>query len=220
MKQLIQNKKIIYVIIAVIILLGVVSIYFFRLNFSLMYSDNVRLDLYIGKEYNIQDIKQIAKEVFEKQEIKYQKIETFGDTISITVKQVQEEQVNTLKEKIKEKYELESTDSLLVQTQVPHLRARDIVKPYIIPTIIATAIILIYVGIRYTKLGILKTIGDLLLKLVLSEGVYLSIIAICRIPIGIYTMPIAIAVYLLVIILAVMGYQNKLDQVKLNEKKK
>lgn len=220
MKKIMENKKLIYGIIALIILVAIACIYFFKLNFSLVYSDNTRLDIYIGKDYNMNDIEKIAKEIFPNQEIKYQKIETFNDTVAVTVREATDEQVEQLKEKIKEKYELESTDNLVQTSKVAHLRGRDIVKPYIIPTAIATLIILIYIGIRYIKLGTLKVICDLIIKLVLSQAMYLSIIAIFRFSIGIYTMPVAIGIYLLVVILSTIKYQNELEQKQIKEKKK
>lgn len=220
MKKTMENKKIVYGIITVIIVVAIACIYFFRLNFSLIYSDNTRLDIYIGKSYNMSDIEKIAKEVFPKQQIKYQKVETFNDTVAITVKEATDEQVEQLKEKVKEKYELESTENLVETSKVAHLRGRDIVKPYIIPTAIATLIILIYIGIRYIKLGALKVICNLIVKIILSQVMYLSIIAIFRLPIGIYTMPIAIGIYLLVVIMSTINYQNKLEKKQVEENKK
>lgn len=220
MKKIMENKKLIYGIIALIIVVAIAFIYFFRLNFSLLYDDNTRLDIYIGKDYNMSDIEKIAKEIFPNQEIKYQKIEAFNDTVAVTVREATDEQVEQLKEKIKEKYELESTDNLVQTSKVAHLRGRDIVKPYIIPTAIATLIILIYIGIRYIKLGTLKVVYDLIIKLVLSQAIYLSIIAIFRFPIGIYTMPVAIGIYLLVVILSTIKYQNELEQKQVKENKK
>lgn len=220
MKKIMENKKLVYGIIALIIVIALVFIYFFRLNFSLIYSDNTRLDIYIGKDYDMSDIEKIAKDVFPNQEIKYQRIETFNDTVAVTVKEATNEQVEQVKEKIKEKYELESTDNLVQTSRVAHLRGRDIVKPYIIPTAIATLIILIYIGIRYIKLGTLKVICDLITKLVLSQAIYLSIIAIFRLPIGIYTMPVTIGIYLLVVILSTIKYQNELEAKQIKENKK
>lgn len=220
MKKIMENKKLVYGIIALIIVIALVFIYFFRLNFSLIYSDNTRLDIYIGKDYDMSDIEKIAKDVFPNQEIKYQRIETFNDTVAVTVKEATNEQVEQVKEKIKEKYELESTDNLVQTSRVAHLRGRDIVKPYIIPTAIATLIILIYIGIRYIKLGTLKVICDLITKLVLSQAIYLSIIAIFRLPIGIYTMPVTIGIYLLMVILSTIKYQNELEAKQIKENKK
>lgn len=217
MNKIKKSKILIYIIIAVLIIAGIISIYFNKLNYTLMYSDNTRIDIYIGKDYNMKDIEQIAKEVFQKQEIKYQKVETFNDTVALTVKQASEEQINLLKEKVKTKYELETTDNLVTTSNVGHVKGRDIVKPYIVPVAIATLAILIYTSIRYIKLGMFKTIYNLLLKLILIEAIYLSIIAIFRLPIGIYTMPIAIALYLIVIMSVIINYQNKLEQKKSEE---
>lgn len=220
MKDIIKDKKKIYGIVILIILISIVFICFFKLNFSLIYSDNTRLDIYIGKDYDTKDIKTITKEIFKKQKVQYQKIETFNDTVAVTVKEATDDQINELKEKLKEKYELETTENLIQVSKVAHLRGRDIVKPYIIPTALATIIILVYIGIRYMKLGILKVVCDLSIKLIVSEALYLSAIAIFRLPIGIYTMPIAMAIYLLVIIILVTSYQNKLNKKQLENKNK
>lgn len=220
MKDIIKDKKKIYGIVILIILISIVFICFFKLNFSLIYSDNTRLDIYIGKDYDTKDIKTITKEIFKKQKVQYQKIETFNDTVAVTVKEATDDQINELKEKLKEKYELETTENLIQVSKVAHLRGRDIVKPYIIPTALATIIILVYIGIRYMKLGILKVVCDLSIKLIVLEALYLSAIAIFRLPIGIYTMPIAMAIYLLVIIILVTSYQNKLNKKQLENKNK
>ena len=37
-----------------------------------------------------------------------------------------------------------------------HIRGRDVIKPYIVPFVIATVIILMYLAIRYYKLNSLK----------------------------------------------------------------
>lgn len=219
MKKVLKNKKLIYGIMTVIIILGIIATYVFRLNFTLEYSKNTRINVYIGKEYNVEDIQTIAEEVFGTKDIYYQEIERFNEAVSITVKEASDEQIENLTNKIKEKYELESTEGLIQTNEIGHLRGRDIVKPYIIPMVITTVIILAYVGIRYTNLGVYKTIFTLLARLVYSEALYLSIIAIARLPIGVYTMPIAIALYILVTMLTVAGYQKRLEKISAEEKK-
>jgi len=219
MKKILKNKILIYGIMTLIIIAGIISTYVFRLNFTLEYSENTRMKVYVGKEYNIEDIKIIAEEVFGEQKIIYQEIERFNEAVSITVKEASDEQVQNLANKIKEKYELESTEGLIQTNKVGHLRGRDIVKPYIMPMIIVTVIILAYVGIRYTNLGIFKTIFTLLARLLFAEALYLSIIAIARLPIGMYTMPIAIALYILITMVTIVGYQKRLDKVNVEEKK-
>lgn len=217
MKEIMKNKKILYIFIALIIVIGIISTFVLRLNFTLMYSEHTRINVYLGKNYNLQDIKEIAKETLGEQEKIYQEIETFHDSVAITVKEVTEEQINDLETKLKEKYEIEEKAEILEINKVAHLRGRDIVKPYIIPMIITTLIILAYVGIRYLSLGIFKTIFTLIARLVVMEALLLSIIAIARIPIGVYTMPIAILLYMAVIIYTVVKYEDEIEKAKQKE---
>ena len=220
MKELLKNKKLIYIVIALIIIIGIISIFVLRLNFTLMYSEHTRINVYLGKNYELQDIKQISQEVFGDQEIIYQEIETFHDSLAITVKQATEEQITNLETKLKEKYEIDSEEEILQVNEVGHLRGRDIVRPYLIPMIISTLVILAYVGIRYLNLGVFRTTFTLFLRLIISEALLLSVIAIGRIPIGIYTMPVAIILYLLVIIYSIIGFEKKLAKKNMEESKK
>ncbi len=212
MEKIMKNKKIFYGVCIAVIIIGIIVTYFLRLNFSLEYSENTRIDLYIGKGYSLTDIKQIAEDVFKTKQIMYRPIEDFNEAVSITVREASDEQIENLKTKIQEKYELENTDSLIEKQTIGHFRGRDIVKPYIVPMVITTIVVLIYVGIRYIKLGTWKTIYTLLIRLVISQALILSLIAITRIPIGSYTMPIDIGLYILVIVLTIMGYQKDLEK--------
>ena len=216
----IKNPKMIYLIAVMIILVGMIVTGIWKTNFSLDYTEHTRIDVYLGKDYNLEDMKQITKEVFPKEEIHYQEIETFHDALSIHVSTLTDEQLATFKEKIKETYELEETDHSIVTTTVPHYRICDIVKPYMIPMIMVTIIILVYVGIRYLNLGMYKVIGVLLLRLFVSEAVLASIIQIARIPVGVSIMPITILVYIVVTTLTMVGYEKQISKKKANEKKK
>lgn len=216
----IKSPKIIYLVAVLIIIVGIIVTCIWKTNFSLEYSEHTRINVYIGKEFNIDDIKQIAEEVFEKKEIKYQNIEIFNDSIAINVKELNDKELALLKEKVKEKYEIEEIDSNVTTMIIPHYRIRDIIKPYIVPIIITTIIILAYVGIRYLKLGLFTVIITLLIRLIVSEAVFTSIIQIFRIPVGVYTIPVAILVYILVTIATVIGYENEATRKKEQEKKK
>lgn len=216
----IKNPKIIYLVAALIIIVGIVVTCIWKTNFSLEYTEHTRIDVYIGKEFNVEDIKQIAKEVFKDKEIKYQNIETFNDSIAINVKELNDEELTVLKDKVKEKYEIEEIDSSVTTMTIPHYRIIDIIKPYIVPMIITTLVILVYIGIRYFNLGIVKTVCTLLLRLIVSEAILASIIQIIRIPVGVYTIPVAILVYILVTIVTVVGYENEATRKKEQEKKK
>jgi preprotein translocase subunit SecF len=216
----VKNSKIIYLVAVLIIIIGIIVTCISKTNFSLEYSEHTRIDIYIGKEFNIDDIKQITKEVFKNKEIKYQNIETFNDSIAINVKELNDEELTVLKDKVKEKYEIEEIDSNVTTMIIPHYRIRDIIKPYIIPMVITTIIILVYVGIRYLKLGVFNVIITLLVRLIISEAVLASIIQILRIPVGVYMVPVAILIYILIIMATVVGYENEATRKKQQEEKK
>lgn len=220
MNKIMKNKMISYIVLALIILVGIASIFAFKLNFTLMYGEHITINVYLGKAYDLQNIKEIVEETLGKQETIYQEIESFGDSIAITVKEATDEQISNLESKLKEKYEIETTEQLLQTNRVGHVRGRDIVKPYVVPTLIATIIVFVYIGVRYIKLGTLKVVLTLLLRLVVSEALLLSVIAIIRIPIGVYTMPVAILLYMGVILFTTISYENKLAKKIANEKSK
>lgn len=212
-----NNKKIVYIISAIIIIIGVICTFTMGLKYSLKYADTVRLNIYIGKEYNMEDIKQIAKEVFGKQEIQYQEIEIFKDTVALTLKEATQEQIETLTNKLKEKYEPEA-EEVVQKVEIPHQRLKDILKPYIMPIVITTAIILVAVIIMayISKINILKTVGMLILNLGIAQGVYFSIFAIARIPIGEWFIVGILAIYILVMS---CGAKIKLPEKKEKKKK-
>lgn len=215
----IKNPKIIYLIAVLIIIVGIIVTCIWKTNFSLEYSEHTRINVYIGKEFNVEDMKQIVKDVFKNKEIKYQNIETFNDSIAINVKELNDEELTVLKDKVKEKYEIEEIDSNVTTMTIPHYRIRDIIKPYIVPMVITTIIILAYVGIRYLKLGAFIVTIKLLVRLIVSQAVFASIIQILRIPVGVYMVPVAILIYILTIMATVIVYENEATRKKEQEEK-
>lgn len=220
MKEIMKNKKVLYSLMALIIVLGIISIFVFRLNFTLMYSEHTKINVYLGKEYNLDEIKKLTEEALGKQEIIYQEIEVFRDSVAINVKSATEEQIDSLEAKLKEKYEIEENEQIVYTETVGHIRGRDMIKPYIIPIIIVTVVVLAYVGVRYLSLGLIKVITTLILRLIISQALFLSVIAIVRIPIGIYWVPLAILVYIGVVTYTVVQNEDRLEKNKEKEKKK
>ena len=62
MKEIMKNKKVLYILMALIIVLGIISIFVFRLNFTLMYSEHTKINVYLGKEYNLEEIKKLTED--------------------------------------------------------------------------------------------------------------------------------------------------------------
>ncbi len=220
-------KKIIYTILACIIIAGVVLTLTIGLNADIIYSKNVEIDIYVGKTVELKEIKDFVKEVFPNERVIVQKIELFDDMVSITMPEKSDEdikeQVNQLNSKINEKYETKNkVEESVTIIHNPKMKLSNVLKPYIIPIVISVAIILVYAAIRYKKLGIIKTILTYILYTGMTEAVFLSILAITRIPINRLVIPIGLVIYISTI--TVLGFINEKKLFKLiqeqNAKKK
>ena len=208
MKKLNNKTKILILLIVIIIVVGIAITLTKGLNFDLRYEDTKKVELYLQKEFEISDIKQITNEVMPDQPVLIQKVEVFEDSVSIIAKDITDEQKANLIDKVNEKYETEFSSDTIEIESIPHTRGRDIIKPYILPFVIATIIILVYMAIRYYKLGILKTIAETIGILILAQALLLSIMAITRIPVGRVTIPLVIAIYILTL-LGITSYFEK-----------
>lgn len=206
MKQLKNPKKIFfYLVIALIIIAGIIMIAVKGFNVELRYKANQKIELSIGETVDISKIQEKADEVFSKGKSIVQSVEIFKDSVQITAENISEEQKNELVEKVNELYPQEATEgekttkllnaeSITIDS-TENARLRDILKPYVIPTIVVTIIILAYYAILYRKLGVIKVILRSLLTIVLAQAVLLSILAITRFPMGRLTTPLILLVY-------------------------
>ena len=218
-------KKVIYGILACVIVVGIIITATIGLNVDIVYSKNVEIDAYIGKTADIKDIKQIAKEVFGGEKMIVQKIELFDDMFSITMKDKSDEELNEKVEqfvsKLNEKYSTElKADNDITIVHNPKIRLSSIIKPYILPIAISTVIILVFAGIRYRKLGILKIVISYLGYLLFVEGTYFGLLAITRFPINRFVIPIGLAI--MIVIFTTLSFKNeqKLEEKIAEEKKK
>ena len=224
MKKIDIKAKILIIILVVIIIAGIIMIGTKGFNFDLVYEKSQRIELYLENEFNTADIKAITDEVMNAKNVVIQKVEVFEDTVSIIASQITDEEKTNIINKINEKYGLElSADSIEIEN-IPHTRARDIIKPYILPFTIATIIILVYMAIRYHKLGSIKTILKTIGISVIAQAVLFSVIAITRIPFGRLTISMVLVVYLLTFIALTAKYEKRLkdknEEIKKKESKK
>lgn len=215
-------KKIIFIVLAIIIVAGIIITATIGLNVDIMYKAHEQINIYIGKETNINEIKEIAKEVFGKQKTKVIVIEAFNDAFAINTESVSDEQIELLKQKVGEKYNIEDTSNTVAKSSIPKLRLRDIIKPYIMPIIIATVIILAFMAVRYKNMGITKVIIQLLqsgIMLILAEALLLSIIAITRYPVNQYIILGALTIYFTTLMYLNAQNLKELENLKeINEK--
>ena len=216
-KKTSMKIKILYILIAIIIIAGIVVGCTAKFKFSLAYDDSNRIEVYIGKDYTKSDVESIAKEVFGTNDVLIQKIEFFNDSVAITVRESNDEQLNNLVTKINEKYETSLTKDDLTIVETPHYRGRDLMANYVWPIAISAIIIILYELIRFRKIGALKVVAKLIIWPIVIEALYLSALAIARIPISYYTLPLGII--LAVLTLTVITYKNEKRLVEYNRKK-
>ena len=218
MKEISKKTKIIALLIAIVIIAGMIVTFTIGFNFELRYQDAKKIQIYLEKEFDIADIKEITDELLPSQKVMIQKVEVFEDTVSILAKDITEEQKTQIINKINEKYGKELTTENVEITSIPHTNKKDMVKPYIIPFAIVTILIVGYMAIRYHKLGILQTIGKTILTLGIAQIVLLSVLAITRIAMGRFTVPLILVVYVLSLLGLTAHAEKKLADKKESEK--
>lgn len=205
-------KRVIYAVLVCIIIAGIIVIATMGLKADIIYSKNVEIDVYLGKVFEKKDIEKIVNEVFPNERVIIQNIELFEDMVSITLPDNKTEEelkskVEELNKKINEKYNLENKVEDIQITHNPKIKLSSIIEPYVITLAISILVILIYVAIRYRKLGVAKTIISYILSIVASEMLLLSIIAIARFPVNRIVIPLGLI--LLVIVVTILGFKNE-----------
>ena len=182
-------------ILALIILAGIVVVNILGFNKQLEFKQGQSIDVYVRKEIDEKKIKEIANEVLGKENM-VQLVEIYKDMVTIRAEQITEEQKNNIVNKIKENYEFEQTAEETIINTVPATRILDMYKHYVVPMLISGVIILAYMLIRYNKEGVIKVLLRTILIPIIAELVLLSLIAITRVPLGVYTPILVIIVYL------------------------
>ena len=219
-----MKKKIFYAILICVIIAGCVVIGTMGLNADIAYSKSVKIDVYLGKEYNHEEVKQIAKETFGRDRVLIQQVEYYGDMFSLTISQKadenMDEKIELLNNKINEKYELENRKEDIQVTYQPKIKLSSIITPYIVPLAISIVVIIVYALIRFRKIGILRTFAFYILTIVVSEAVYLSLLAITRFPINRVVVPVGLCIYVLVITVVTAIQEKKLAAYRETEDKR
>ena len=215
-----KNKKIIYIILACIILIGAIITGFKGLNVGLKYSPNKQIEINIGKEFEQNNIKQIVKEVIGNKEIQVQKVELYEEIVSIIVRDITDEQIEQINTKINEAYGISNEVKDLIITENGSLRISSIVKPYILPIAISLIIIIVYAGIRFRKINIFEILTKIIGMNIIAQALYVSILAITRLQVNDLSIPMAIAIYVVITFAIFNELENKTAKVESNQKKK
>ncbi len=198
-------KKLLLLGVILLIIAGIFVVTLKGMNVSLKLQKHESIVVKIGKEIELKDINQICNDIFQNRKFIVRNVEMFNDSANIVIESITDEEKEELVNKINEKYETSFTVQDLTITSNSNIRIRDIVKPFITPTIIS----LILIGLAYliayrNKEVILKYVKTLIITVV-TEALIASVIAITRIPLS----QTIITIMLLVAIIEIMFVMNK-----------
>lgn len=217
-----KNKKIIILALVLLIIAGIVVVGLKGFNVNFMLKQHDSLEYKIENGFEVSDVKNIAKEVFGDKKFEIKEIELFGDAVSIHAENITTEEAENLAKKLDEKYkvvtegetETETTEENKNYTIVsnPKIRLFSLVKPYLIPSVIAGAIIICYLAIRYKKLGAMKVALEIAAWVVITALSILSVLAIVRFPINTYVMPGIMLVIMIELVAFCIGKEKELNK--------
>ena len=212
-------KKILYILCILVIIAGIIVWKNLGFNYSTELANGTTVEIYFDNSTNKQDIEDIAKEVFGNN-IKVKEVERFSDAFAIKISgEATDEQKSNLVSKINEKYGIEKTTEDLKIIEMPAIQGRDLAKNYIKPTIISTIVILLYLTIRYRKIGNIKLALITLIKTAIITGAYFGLVIITRLSIvSLYTIPVGMFIAIIVLITLCYKNENKLEEINSKNK--
>ncbi len=207
-------KKSIKILIAFIVLLiiGILIMIFNGFQLSFHYDNATRMEIAINKQFNINEIITLAREVYPEETIKVEKIGAFEDTIGITIKETNEEKEQQIITKLNEKYGTKLDTTSITTYTIPASNLHGMLEPYILPTLITFGIILIVACITYKKNGILKTLLSIILLVIVAEILYGILISICNIKLTQTILIGTIGIMLFSIIYLTKAYEKVITQ--------
>lgn len=204
MKKYFNIKTIFLAISILVIIAGAITIGVSGFEKSLEYKAGTRIEVYIPEGYEKQEVMDIAKECFKTtDEILFSKIEKVNKVAGIKVTNYTQAQLENYLFKIAEKYEIDAEEMEYYEIVVPETKISTIINPYILPVVLITVLSLIYVIIKnYKSNNKIKMSLKILGILVITLCLYFSIIALFRLQFSIYTMPLALAIYIVTLLIA------------------
>ena len=98
-----MKNKSLYIIMIIAIILGAIIVKTKGFNYSTLYSKHKRVEIIIGKEYELKDIEKITDESIKEEHVT-RKTTLYGTSVSIDAKDITDDELNTLFSKLNEKY--------------------------------------------------------------------------------------------------------------------
>ena len=204
MKGIWKKNKITLLVLIILIITGTIILGINGFEKSPDLKAGTKIEIYVPQGYEKQDVINIAKQSFGEDYLAFEEVEKLNQIAGIKVNNYSKEQLNDFKAKISEKYDIKTEELEMYEIPMPNVRVSILVTPYVFPVTLVTILSLIYVLFRNLKSeNKWKIILRIVLTLAIVLGCYFSIILIFRLPFGNYTMPVALAIYIITLIILV-----------------
>lgn len=247
-----RNNKVILLILAGILFIGIILVCVKGFNVSLDSRAHDTLKFVFDQKFKMNDVKKVCDEVFKDKEYEIKTVEIFSDAVYIISPSITELEEKTLLEKLNNLYQSEENKEAEIQAEAESeenansvenesqaaensntifdkleegtkyelyhdakVRIRDMVKPYFIPSVVSSLIIVFYMAIKYRELNnkkiwvtICQTLGEMLV--ILLE--IMAIVAIFRIPFSGTLIPILMFIIVICLCIKFSIFEKQLKE--------
>ena len=214
-----KAKNIIAILLIIVIIIGIYITITKGINIGLLYREREQIGISLGVQFDAKDIRKIADEVFENEDYIIQKATIFEDVVVIQNEGITQEDIQEIVEKVNVEYGLEIKAEEIEVEKVGARNINEDLSKYILPSAISIILITIYVGIRFKKLGVIRTIIRFITTVIFVELLYIGIIAIIQVEIGRLLAPIGFMLYILSILTGIIVFENERKSLILEENK-
>ena len=206
-----MKKNIIKIgIILALVAVGIAIMVFMHFQFSLYYSKNVRVEIYLEKTFSEAEIMSLVKEILPEQKVIIETSGAFKDTISLTTTQITDEQLEQIVSKLNETYGTEltvSADTLTLYNS--NVRGRDIFAPYLVISTIAVIIIVAIITLFYRKnVGAVKTVLTSVLITFFGQFFFFVILSLTGVEINRVIPGAAVAIFIFSMVYLMSQYEK------------
>lgn len=199
-----MKKKILLASVLILLIVDIIITATIGLRVSTEYAEGYLIKFHEKSTISTDDIKSIAKEIWGKN-YKVQKVEFFDDSAVIKVRSYDSDQIETLKNKLNEKYSSNLETSDFEIEHIANSKIRYLVEPYILPIGLSVLFVLVYYTIRFKGA---KEMIELLVNLLAVGFVLYTIHAICRLPVS----PFSISFVIIAVILTILFTTFKFEK--------
>ena len=187
-------KRNINILFICLLIAGIIVVATLGFNVGLDYRAVNQIAVNVGQQYNVQDIKNIVNQVYK--ENKVQQVEIYKDLLQISVYGQSEPENVELINKLNEFYGTELTiEKDLTVTSQSNVHLRDLIRPYVLPVVISLLVVAVYFMIVYRAQGPFSVLFTFMQHVIGASALYVSLIAITRVPVNILVVPVGLIVY-------------------------